>query len=170
VRIRGVGPEQQDFAEFYRGSRDACLRAVTANVGDVQLAEDLVAEAFAKAWMAWPKVSRHPAPRAWVVRSALNAGVSWWRKRRRELPLADHDAAAPADMGAGVDATLMAALRRLPTREREVVVLRVLLDLDGDTTAKVLGITTGTVGAHLSRAVTSIRASLPSTDAVEIEH
>jgi RNA polymerase sigma-70 factor (sigma-E family) len=164
VRRRGVGPKQQDFAEFYRGSRDACLRAVTASVGDLHLAEDLVAEAFARAWMAWPKVSRHPAPRAWVVRSALNAGVSWWRKRRRELPLADFDTVAPVDVGTGVDGTLLAALRRLPKREREVVVLRILLDLDGETTAKVLGITTGTVGTHLSRALNSMRASLPSTE------
>jgi RNA polymerase sigma-70 factor (sigma-E family) len=170
VRIRGVGLDQQDFTEFYRGSRDACLRAVVANVGDRHLAEDLVAEAFAGAWMGWPKVRRHPAPQAWVVRSALNTGVSWWRKRRRELPLADHDAPAPVEVGAGVDAALLDALRRLSPREREVVVLRVLLDLDGETTAKVLGIATGTVGAHLSRAVASMRASLPSPDAAEVEH
>ena len=169
MRIRGVGPDQRDFAEFYQDNRDACLRAVVASVGDRHLAEDLVAEAFASAWVGWPKVSRHPAPQAWVVRSALNTGVSWWRKRRRELPLADHDAAAPVEVGADVDATLLDALRRLSPREREVVVLRVLLDLNGETTAKVLGIATGTVGAHLSRAVASMRASLPSPDAVEVE-
>jgi DNA-directed RNA polymerase specialized sigma24 family protein len=85
MRIRGVGPDQQDFAAFYQGSRDACLKAVMASVGDRQLAEDLVAEAFARAWMGWPKVSRHPAPRAWVVRCALNTGVSWWRKHPKSI-------------------------------------------------------------------------------------
>jgi RNA polymerase sigma-70 factor (sigma-E family) len=164
-----MGSEQQDFAEFYQESRDACLRAVTASVGDRELSEELVAEAFARAWTAWPKVSRHPAPRAWVVRTALNARVSWWRRRRRELPLADHDAPATVDFAADVDATLLEALRRLPQQEREVVVLRVLLDLDGKTTARVMGITTGTVGAHLSRAVASMRASLPSPDAIDVE-
>ncbi len=166
----GVRPEPQDFAEFYQRNRDACLRAVTASVGDQHLSEELVAEAFAKAWTAWPKVSRHPAPTAWVVRTALNTGVSWWRKRRRELPLADHDVAGPADSVAGVDISVLDALRRLPKREREVVVLRVLLDLDAETTAQVLGITAGTVGTHLSRAVASMRASLPSPDAAEVEH
>ncbi len=170
MRIWGVGPEQQDFAEFYQGSRDACLRAVTAIVGDQQLAEELVAEAFARAWAAWPKVSRHPAPGAWVVRTALNTGVSRWRKHRRELPLAEQDFAGQADVAAGVDTTVLAALRRLPMREREVVVLRVFLDLDGKTTAKVLGISTGTVGTHLSRAVASMRVWLPSTNVVEVEH
>jgi DNA-directed RNA polymerase specialized sigma24 family protein len=99
----------------------------------------------------------------------LNTRVSWWRRRRRELPLADHDAPATVDIAAGVDATLLEALRRLPQQEREVVVLRVLLDLDGKTTARVMGITTGTVGAHLSRAVASMRASLPSPDAIDAE-
>jgi DNA-directed RNA polymerase specialized sigma24 family protein len=54
--------KQLEFEEFYRSSRDVCLRAVLASVGDRQLAEDLVAEAFTRAWMSWQKVSRHPAP------------------------------------------------------------------------------------------------------------
>jgi RNA polymerase sigma-70 factor (ECF subfamily) len=63
------------------------LRVVPASVGDRHLAEDLVAEAFARAWARWRTVSRHPAPRAWVVRTALNARASWWRLHRREVIL-----------------------------------------------------------------------------------
>ena len=48
-----MGHEQDEFAEFYRASRDSCLRAVTAVVGDHELAEELVAEAFARAWTSW---------------------------------------------------------------------------------------------------------------------
>ena len=59
------------------------MRAVCAVVGDRRLAEDLVAEGFARAWASWSKVSKHPAPRAWVLRTALNLRVSWWRRRRR---------------------------------------------------------------------------------------
>jgi RNA polymerase sigma-70 factor (sigma-E family) len=151
-----MGLEPEEFAEFYRTSRDSCLKAVTAVVGDRQLAEELVAEAFARAWTSWGKVRRHAAPRGWVVRTALNTGVSWWR-RRREVPLADHDAAIPADMSGGLDPALMAALRRLPTRQREVLALRILLDLDTETTAKTLGIAPGTVMAHLSRALAALR-------------
>jgi RNA polymerase sigma-70 factor (sigma-E family) len=158
-----------EFAEFYESSWDPCLRAVVATVGSAQLAEDLVAEAFARAWVSWRKVSRHPAPRAWVVCTALNTGVSWWRRRSRELPLADHDAAAPADRGDGVDATLLAALRRLPARQREVVALRVFLDLDTETTARQLGIAPGTVTAHLSRAVAALRHELTPIETKEVE-
>ena len=157
-----MGHDQDEFADFYRSSRDSCLKAVTAVVGDSHLAEELVAESFARAWTSWGKVRRHPAPRAWVVRTSLNIGVSWWR-RRREVPLADHDAAAPADL-TGVDPALIAALRRLPARQREVLALRIFLDLDTETTGKVLRIAPGTVTAHLSRAVGALRRDLPASD------
>ena len=132
--------EETEFAEFFQASWEPCLRAVVAGTGSVQLAEDQVAEAFARAWLSWRKVRRHPAPRAWVVRTALNAGASWWRKRIRELPLAGHDAAAPRDMDDGLDAALLTTLRHLPDRQREVIALRVFLDLDIDTIAGHLGI------------------------------
>ena len=68
--------ETADFARFYAESRDDCLRTVLASVGDLDRARELVDEAFARAWASWRKVGRHPAPRAWIVRTALNAGVS----------------------------------------------------------------------------------------------
>ena len=139
-----------EFAEFYESARDDCLRIVLLNVGDRQLAEDLVAEGFTKAWMSWRKVRDLQAPHAWVVRTALNANVSRWRRHRREVALDDHDIAMPADQGAAISGELLAALRRLPLRQREVVTLRLLLDLDTETTAKLLGIAPGTVGVHLT--------------------
>ncbi|MEU5945306.1 sigma-70 family RNA polymerase sigma factor [Micromonospora sp. NPDC047465] len=168
-RVRDVGHEQAQFAEFYRVHRAACARAVVASTGDREGAEDLVAEAFTRAWMSWRKVSRHPAPQAWVVRTALNVRVSAWRCRRREVALADgHDVAVGQDAG-GVDAALMAALRRLPARQREVVALRAFLDLDTETTAQVLGIAAGTVTAHLSRAVATLRGQLVPAETQEIK-
>ncbi|WP_380120639.1 sigma-70 family RNA polymerase sigma factor [Dactylosporangium cerinum] len=155
---------QLEFTEFYRADRDRCLRAVLTGVGDRQLAEDLVAEAFTRAWMSWHKVRRHPAPRAWIVRTALNLRVSWWRRRRREVELDDgHEAADPGgDPGlvAGLDPALLHLLRRLPQRQREVIAFRVFLDLDTAATAKALGMAPGTVTAHLSRAVATLRGQL----------
>jgi DNA-directed RNA polymerase specialized sigma24 family protein len=54
----------------------------------------------------------------------------------------------------------VAALLRLPARQRQVVALRLFLDLDIDHTAQVLGIAPGTVQAHLGRAVATLRADL----------
>ena len=152
-----MSQEQADFAEFYAGSRDDCLRAVVATVRDVDKAQDLVAEAFARAWASWRSVSRHPAPRAWVVRTALNLSVSSWRRHRRELPLMGHDAPADGPVSGLVDTELTAALQRLPARQRQVVALRIFLDLDTAQTAEVLGIAPGTVTAHLTRALAALR-------------
>ena len=159
--------EQTEFAEFFRASWDPCLRAVVAVVGRPELAEDQLAEAFAKAWVSWRKVSRHPAPRAWVVRTALNTGATWWRRRHRELPLADHDLTVPDDLGDGLDATLLTALWRLPARQREVIALRIFLDLDNDVIASQLGIEAGTVRMHLSRGVAALRRELTPTKNTE---
>jgi RNA polymerase sigma-70 factor (sigma-E family) len=160
MRRKGVSQEQADFAEFYAGSRDDCLRTVLATVRDADRAQDLVAEAFARAWASWRKVGRHPAPRAWVVRTALNLSVSSWRRHRRELPLTGHDAPACGPAASLADADLAAVLQRLPARQRQVVALRIFLDLDTAQTAEVLGIAPGTVTAHLTRALTALRAEL----------
>jgi DNA-directed RNA polymerase specialized sigma24 family protein len=114
-----VGNPRPDFAEFYRAAKDECLFTVLVGVGDRDVAQELVAEAFARAWASWRTVSEHPAPRAWVVRTALNANISWWRRRRREVPVPDPGVVADpsaVDGGAGssVDPRIMAALMRLP--------------------------------------------------------
>ena len=164
ARVWGVERRRQEFTEFYTSAKDDCLRIVLVSVGDRQLAEDLVAEAFTRAWMSWRTVRDHPSPRAWVVRTALNVNVSWWRRRRREV-LAD-DASVPsapaADGPAGLDEVLVRAIRALPRRQREVVTLRVFFDLDTETTATTLGISPGTVGVHLHRALAALRAQIPS--------
>jgi hypothetical protein len=51
-----------DFAEFYRGAADECLRTGVIS-GDQDTAQELVDEAFARAWSSWRTVSRHPAPK-----------------------------------------------------------------------------------------------------------
>jgi RNA polymerase sigma factor (sigma-70 family) len=67
-----------------------------------------------------------------------------------------------------VDRAIMAALRRLPARQREVIALRVFLDLDTAQTAKVLGIAPGTVTAHLARAAATLRTDLSAVIEQEI--
>jgi RNA polymerase sigma factor (sigma-70 family) len=157
-----------EFAEFYESARDDCLRIVLLNVGDRQLAEELVAEAFTRAWMSWRKVRGLQSPRAWVVRVALNVNVSQWRRHRREVALGQHDSAIAADQDTAMSGELATALRRLPLRQREVVTLRLLLDLDTKTTAALLGMAPGTVGAHLHKAVATLRSAIPHHDDQEV--
>ena len=59
-----------------------------------------------------------------------------------------------------VDPRIMAALMRLPLRQRQVVALRLILDLDTNRTAEMLGITPNTVMAHMVRALAALRGDL----------
>ena len=165
MRYVHVGTGQLDFSEFYRESKDACLFAVLVNVGDRDVAQDLVDEAFARAWASWRSVSRHPAPAAWVVRAALNARISRWRKRRREVSLPEPGKVAGLAAGqeaadSPLDPRIMAALTRPPARQRQVVTMRLLLDLDTSRTAEVLGISPSAVKTHLARAIATLRSGL----------
>jgi DNA-directed RNA polymerase specialized sigma24 family protein len=162
-----VSHDETGFTEFFEASWDPCLKAVAGSTGNLPLAEEQLAEAFARAWTSWRKVSRHPAPRAWVVRTALNVNASWWRRHARELPLVDYDLEAPGTPGIGLDSVVLIAMRRLPERQREVLVLRVFLDLDIETTASHLGIAPGTVRAHLARAVAALRTELSRANTME---
>jgi DNA-directed RNA polymerase specialized sigma24 family protein len=87
---------------------------------DRLLAEELVSEAFARAYASWRRVCRHPVPQAWVVRTALNLHVS--RRRRREAGwddrnLPDRMAVEPVADG---DTAAFAALRTLPVRPADL--------------------------------------------------
>lgn len=162
MRRWGMTGKQLEFTGFYVAARDDCLRIVLVTVGDRQLAEDLVAEAFTRAWASWRTVRRHPAPQAWVVRTALNLNVSWWRRRRRETALDGRDSVALEGGGSSPDGELLAAVRQLPVRQQQVIILRVFFDLDARATAQALGIAPGTVGVHLHRALAALRAQMPS--------
>lgn len=159
-----MGTQRDDFAKFYRRSKDECLLTVLVTAGNRDTAQDLVGEAFARAWASWRTVSRHPAPAAWVVRTALNVNISWWR-RRREVLVADpgriaHLPTVEGEAIGSVDPRMMTALLRLPIRQRQVVALRLFPDLDTGRSAEVLGVAPGTVQAHLSRALAALRDDL----------
>jgi RNA polymerase sigma factor (sigma-70 family) len=171
-----VQQHQREFAEFYAATRDDCLRIVLLTAGDRLLAEDLVAEAYTRAWLSWRKVRALDQPRAWVVRTALNTRISWWRRHRREVGLNDlesdlagrvsqngthqHSISQHGISQHGLDTDLVAAVRRLPVRQRQVVALRLLLDLDTASTARAMGLADGTVASHLHRALAALRRDL----------
>ena len=150
-----------EFAEFYEGNRDRCLSAIAVVVRDRLMAEDLAAEGFARAFARWPKLRTHPDPRAWVVRTALNANVSRWRRHRREVNLADQ--VEPGVTDRVRDDELAAAVAALPLRQRQVIALRIFLDLDSAASAEVLGISVATVSTHLQRALATLHAGLVPT-------
>jgi RNA polymerase sigma-70 factor (ECF subfamily) len=150
---------EETFVQFYAEWKDPCLRALVSSGADRATAEEATAEAFARAWASWSNVSRHPAPSAWVVRTAMNHRVSGWRRTRREVALTVEVAdqwSHPIHDHPGRD-DLARAVAALPQRQREVLALRIFLDLDTAQTAEALGLAPGTVTAHLHRAMTTLR-------------
>lgn len=144
-----------EFEIFYRRAKDPCFRALLATVASADEADDLLAEAFTRALTKWDEVRTHPRPEAWVVRTALNLHRDRWRRSSRQRRrLASSDA---VPFTTPLDHSLLDAVRALPDRQREVVALRVLLDLSAEQTADVLGIELGTVGTHLRRALATLR-------------
>jgi len=71
---------------------------------------------------------------------------------------------AAAGRAGGISAEVRAAVAALPRRQREVVALRLLADYSGEQTARLLGISTGAVSAHLHRALARLRATLPEPE------
>ncbi len=158
MRVRHQGVSKQEFADFYSDNKDRCLRAAVVGGMRPSEAEEAVAEAFARAWSSWRTVRDLRSPAAWVVRTAINANISWWRRSRREVVAELPPDRPTAELEGSTD--LVAAVRRLPPRQREVVVLRYLLDLDTASTADWLGIAPGTVTAHLHHALHALRDHL----------
>jgi RNA polymerase sigma-70 factor (ECF subfamily) len=154
-----------DFGEFYAARKDPVFRAVLVATGNRSAAEDAVAEAFARACARWTVVGAHPNPTAWVLRTALNAHRSWWRRLLREVPGQVPDRAGttgpPAD-GLPADGRLRALVEQLPRRQREVLALRILAGISAEQTAATLRIAPATVHVHLHRALATLRERLPA--------
>jgi RNA polymerase sigma factor (sigma-70 family) len=124
---------------------------------DRTLAEDLTAETFEKALRIWRRFDpRRASARTWLCQIARTTALDWFRaeerRRRREAAVALPDVTGD-DLPEGLSAELAAALAALSAAEREVIALRILLELDGDEAARVLGISPTAVSTRLSRAL-----------------
>ncbi|MET8371454.1 RNA polymerase sigma factor [Micromonospora profundi] len=141
--------------------------------------EDVVQEAFVKAHHGLARYRGESSFRAWLLAIVANETRNLHRTRSRRDGLVLRAAAAyPASEITGDDAvdavlagerraTLVQALRRLPDRDREVIVCRFFLDLSEEETVAMLGWPRGTVKSRTSRALAKLRGLL---DGAEVRH
>lgn len=160
--------EQAGFETFFRTSRDPIFRAIWVSAGDRALAEDAVSEAFTRALERWSEVSLHPAPTAWVAQTAFNFVRTQRRSDRRLIELTPFDVSVSDE--SPIDPGLIRRVLALPRRQREVVALRVLLDLSTEHTAQLLGIASGTVTVHLFRALSRLEHEFAGSTEEEAGH
>jgi RNA polymerase sigma factor (sigma-70 family) len=139
------------------------------------VAEDLTSETFEAALRKWRRFDpSRGTPRAWLLAIARSTALDWFRsdarRRRREERAGAEDPSRGVTSGFGEDAgfspALEEGLQSLSAGEREVVFLRVVLDLEGDTTARLLGLTPTAVSTRLSRALTKLEERMRDHDVV----
>jgi RNA polymerase sigma-70 factor (sigma-E family) len=145
------------FADLYR----LAYRVAYRLLGDRTEAEDIAQETLARATLRWARL--HERPEGWVSRVASNLAIDRYRRRRRE-PRFQSGPVGIVDDRTVERSDLVVALRRLPRRQREVVVLRYLADFSEADVAATLGCSVGTVKTHASRGLSALRRHLGETD------
>ena len=153
----GRPPSDAEFTEFVHATWPSLYRTAWLILGDTGLAEDLVQTALGKTYAAWPRIHDLEAAPAYARRTLVTTSHSWFRKRSwRERATGDLPEAAystdPSTRPAVVD-----ALRALPPRQREVVVLRYYDDLPVAEVAALLGCSEGTVKSQTHAALRRLR-------------
>jgi RNA polymerase sigma factor (sigma-70 family) len=142
------------------------VNAVALASGSYPAAEDAVQEALVRAWMRSERGEQLDSLPAWVAAVAFNLTRSGWRRAmaerraRRRMPESSGAAAAPS--GDHVD--VARALEALPRRQREVAVLRYLLEMSTAEVAAALKIGEGTVKSSLARARAHLAEALAVRD------
>ena len=156
-----MGSDQDaDFAAFVLSAQRRLRRVAYLVCGDWHRAEDIVQTALAQVYARWDRIRREDGPEGYAHRAVVNAAIDErrrpWRRERATDVLPDR--VAPTDDG--ITPAVLDALATLPRRQRAVVVLRYVEDLDVEQTAELLGISTGTVKSQASKGLASLRAHL----------
>ncbi|MFN8022300.1 MAG: sigma-70 family RNA polymerase sigma factor [Acidimicrobiales bacterium] len=154
-----------DFDGWYATAAPRLLTSLTLVTGDPHAAADATAEAMARALERWRRVSQMGAPEGWAYRVALNV----WKRQQRRTSLGHAvmrrttpQSEAAVDGGLPVD--VRAAIAALPRRQREVLVLRLVLGLSQSETGALLDLADGTVASTLSDAKRAMRRLLSVDD------
>jgi RNA polymerase sigma-70 factor, ECF subfamily len=162
----------EDFDAFYMASYGRVVGQLFVVLGDLNDAEDVVQEAFTRAAARWSRVRAYEAPEAWVRRVALNQAFTVMRRAKRQLRMLGRLAppqAVPEPPSDVLD--LLAAMRRLPASQREVLVLHYLVELSLDEVARHLRIPSGTAKSRLARGRRALARALGvEVDREDVRH
>jgi RNA polymerase sigma-70 factor (ECF subfamily) len=147
------------FAAAARNHLDAVYRYLLTMTKDAALAEDLTSETFERALRRWHRFDpRRAGEKTWLLMLARSAALDHFRAearrlRREERFAGEQNEQAEVAVDLGLSPALEEALAELSAAEREVIALRVVLELDGETAARVLGISRTSCSTRLSRAL-----------------
>jgi RNA polymerase sigma-70 factor (sigma-E family) len=165
----GAGPASRRVTELYEAHALSLARLALVMLGDAAAAEDVVQDAFLGLYRRWDRLADPAAAQSYLRTSVLNGCRTALRRRARHGVLsARADAQAAVLTGPSLESAeatvtrgeehraVLAAIRRLPARQREALVLRYYLDLTEDQTAEAMRVSRGTVKSATSRAVAAV--------------
>lgn len=152
--------DEQEFTAWAAGVERRLLRSTYLLTGDLQRAEDLVQEAFVKVALRWDRL-RDGNPTAYARTIVARDHISWWRRRRREVPVEEPWGAEAVSSDPDTALVVRRALLRLTPSQRAVVVLRHFDDLSVEETASILGVAPGTVKSQNAAALARLRDGAP---------
>jgi RNA polymerase sigma-70 factor, ECF subfamily len=155
---------QEEFRRYVIARSPALLRTAYLLTGQRADAEDLLQTTLAKMYVSWSRPRNHEARDGYVGRTMMNTYLSSWRRRRRlvEVPtevLPERPSSVHAADELVLHDLLWRGVMALPHRQRAAIVLRYYEDLSEAETARVLGVSLGTVKSSTSRALASLRRS-----------
>jgi RNA polymerase sigma-70 factor (sigma-E family) len=163
TELRRTAPEtaRQQVTTLYQAHALGLVRLAVLMVGDQPTAEDVVQEAFLGLYRRWPALKDPERALAYARSSVLNGCRMALRARFRRDKIA---LAAPDDIESAEATALLgeasreviAALRRLPARQREAVVLRYYLDMTENQAAQAMRVSRGTVKSATSRGLAAL--------------
>ena len=157
--------DAESFRKFVRANFEQLRSLAYVTCGDWQAAEDAVAKTLAKLYQRWTKVNTPEAyARTMTVRAAVNEKRRPWRRERSSGHTPPAPACPPPAGGGDDRLRLRAALGRVPTRQRAVLVLRFLEGLSVEETAEALRCRPGTVKSQSARGLDTLRAVLAADD------
>ena len=126
-------------------------------LGDTAAAEDVAAEAMARAYARWPRVSALPHRDGWLLRVAANLAID---RMRRRTPDVLPQPAPQFEDGVDLRLALNAALLTLAPRQRQAIALRYLGGLSDREVAEAMGISLGSVKTHIHRGIAGLRTRM----------
>jgi RNA polymerase sigma-70 factor (sigma-E family) len=161
--LRSAAGAPDPLGELHREHYRSLVRLAALLLGDIGRSEEIVQDAFVKLQLRWGGLRRLDRAPAYLRSAVLNGARSALRHQR---VVDRHD--AQRRVAPGADATLalaehdrvVAALRELPPRQREALVLRYYLDLPEAEIADAMGVSAGSVKTHLHRGLAALESRL----------
>jgi RNA polymerase sigma-70 factor (ECF subfamily) len=156
--VSDVANAHQSFASAAEEHLDAVYRYLLYVTANPSTAEDLTSETFERALKRWPRFElKRGSAQTWLCQLARSTALDHFRaeerRRRREERVAEPDRGAEIELPDEYGPVLRQALRTLSGAEREVIALRVVLELDTRQAARVLGISPTACTTRLNRAL-----------------